>query len=65
MKKLWVLYAYYDEDEEAPVLETFSELEGKPTSSYILEAWGVGTALVEYDVVEGNKLVNPVLVRPR
>jgi hypothetical protein len=62
--KLWVLYAYYDEDNDAPVLESFSEEEGKPKLSYILEAFGTGTALVEYDIVEG-KLVNPVMVSPR
>ena len=60
--KVWVLYAYHDEDEDAPVLESFS---AKPALSYILEAWGIGTVLVEYDVVDDGKLVNPVMVSPR
>ena len=60
--KVWVLYAFLDEDNDAPVLESFS---AKPALSYILEAWGVGNALVEYDVNDKNELINPVMVSPK
>lgn len=59
--KIWILYAYDDPD-DAAVLESFSS---KPILSYILEAFGTGTALVEYDVVDDGKLINPVMVSPK
>lgn len=70
MKKMWVLYSCTEmnEKDEAVVLESFDEREGKPCKKYVMEMYGFPSILVEYDVDESTTpptLINPKAVAPR